>query len=248
MEMIGGRTVKRNNKISIFIIGVVTILIIMFQIPFPSSLYSSSNFGLPLSGKIIIIDPGHGGIDGGASSKDGLLEKEISLRISLLLRDYLQQAGALVIMTREEDTDLASQETKKIRSRKIQDLKKRVQIINEADSDLFVSIHLNAIPSPKWSGAQTFYNRSLDSNEKLAKFIQSEIRENLSNTSRLAKPINNVYLLKEAQTPGALIEVGFLSNPTEAQLLNTLEYQQKIAVSIYQGILRYHTNEPVPLQ
>lgn len=224
------------------------ILLLFFIIKIPITKDSSSNFGLPLAGKIIVIDPGHGGIDGGASSKEGLLEKEVALSISLLLRDYLQEAGALVIMTREEDKDLAEQDTKRIRSRKVQDLKRRAQIINETDSDLFVSIHLNAIPSPKWSGAQTFYNRSIDSNERLAKLIQSELRDNLNNTNRLAKPINNVFLLKEAKTTGALVEVGFLSNPTEADLLDTKEYQQKVAVSIYQGISRYYTNEPTPSQ
>ncbi|MCD8500857.1 MAG: N-acetylmuramoyl-L-alanine amidase CwlD [Bacillaceae bacterium] len=219
-------------------------LLLIIKIPLTKD--STAQFGLPLAGKIIVIDPGHGGIDGGASSKEGLLEKEVALSISLLLRDYLQEAGALVIMTREEDKDLAEQDTKRIRSRKIQDLKRRVQMINETDSDLFVSIHLNAIPSPKWSGAQTFYNRSIDSNERLARLIQAELRDNLNNTNRLAKPINNVFLLKEAQTTGALVEVGFLSNPTEAELLETIEYQQKVAVSIYQGISRYYTNESTP--
>lgn len=207
---------------------------------------SGSTWSLPLSGKVIIVDPGHGGIDGGAVSKLGLLEKDVSLNISLTLRDYLQESGALVIMSREKDRDLAESSISGVRNRKISDLKKRVQLVNETGGDLFVSLHLNAIPSPRWSGAQTFYNRAIDENEKVAKFIQEEIRTNLKNTNRFAKPIANVYLLKYAKIPGALVEVGFLSNPTEAELLNTTAYQQKIAASIYQGILRYYTNEPVP--
>lgn len=207
---------------------------------------SGSTWSLPLSGKVIIVDPGHGGIDGGAVSKLGLLEKDVSLNISLTLRDYLQESGALVIMSREEDRDLAESSISGVRNRKVADLKKRVQLVNETGGDLFVSLHLNAIPSPRWSGAQTFYNRAIDENEKVAKFIQEEIRTNLKNTNRFAKPIANVYLLKYAKIPGALVEVGFLSNPTEAELLNTTAYQQKIAASIYQGILRYYTNEPVP--
>lgn len=224
---------------------VLTFIIFYIQYQFITT-DSGSSWSLPLSGKIIIVDPGHGGIDGGASSKQGLLEKDVSLNISLILRDYLQESGALVIMSREEDHDLAGSSTKGIRNRKVDDLKRRVQLINETGGDLFVTLHLNAIPSPRWYGAQTFYNRTIVENEKIAKFIQDEIRTNLENTNRFAKPIGNVYLLKHASIPGALVEVGFLSNPTEAELLNTKAYQQKIAASIYRGILRYYTNEPAP--
>lgn len=222
---------------------VIVLLYIQYQFV---STDSGTIWSLPLTGKVIVIDPGHGGIDGGASSKEGILEKDISLSISLLLRDYLQQSGALVLMSRETDTDLADTSTKGVRNRKVQDLKKRAQLINETDSDLFISLHLNAIPSPRWSGAQTFYNRTDEKNERLARFIQDEIRNNLENTNRLAKPIGNVYLLKQAKKTGALVEVGFLSNPEEANLLTKNTYQQKVAASIYQGILRYYTNEPDP--
>ncbi|MEB1809780.1 MAG: N-acetylmuramoyl-L-alanine amidase CwlD [Bacillaceae bacterium] len=207
---------------------------------------SWSTWQLPLSGKVIILDPGHGGPDGGAVSKSGLLEKDVTLEIALNLRDYLQEAGALVLMTREEDKDLADSDIKKIRHRKVQDLKRRVELINGSDGDMFVSIHLNAIPSPKWKGAQTFYNRTIEENEYIAKFVQDEIRRNLENTHRVAKPIGNVFLIKQAQIPGVLVEVGFLSNPEEARLLEKEKYQQKVAASIYQGILRYYSEEPVP--
>lgn len=207
---------------------------------------NSTGWHLPLSGKVIVIDPGHGGIDGGASSKSGTLEKDVTLELSFLLRDYLQQSGALVLMTREGDHDLASESTQRVRSRKVEDLRKRVSIINESNADLFISIHLNAIPSSKWRGAQTFYNRSIEGNEKLAKQIQGEIRRNLDNTNREAKPINSVYVIQQANIPGALVEVGFLSNPTEAELLKTKDYQMKVAASIYEGILRYASDDPLP--
>ncbi|MCK0473402.1 N-acetylmuramoyl-L-alanine amidase CwlD [Halalkalibacter sp. APA_J-10(15)] len=228
-----------------FAIGVVCLLSVI-QYQFVSN-DSWGTWNLPLSGKVIIIDPGHGGIDGGAVSKAGVLEKDVTLAISEQLRDYLQEAGALVLMTREEDRDLADADTQKIRHRKIQDLKRRVEVINESDADLFVSIHLNAIPSPKWSGAQVFYNRAIPENEPMAKFVQDELRVNLENTTRQAKPIHNVYVIKEATIPGVLIEAGFLSNPFESEQLNTEEYQQKIAASIYQGLLRMYTNEKPPL-
>ncbi|WP_100406028.1 N-acetylmuramoyl-L-alanine amidase CwlD [Bacillus solitudinis] len=227
-----------------FALGVVSLLFII-QYQFISS-DSWSTWQLPLSGKVIILDPGHGGVDGGASSNGGALEKDVTLSISMQLRDYLQEAGALVLMTREEDRDLAHENTRKIRQRKMEDLKRRVEIVNESDGDMFISLHLNAIPSPRWSGAQTFYNRRISENETLAKFVQDEVKRNLENTNRYAKPIENIFLLKNAVIPGVLVEAGFLSNPTEAELLQTEQYQQKVAASIYQGILRYYTNEIEP--
>ncbi|WP_227938856.1 N-acetylmuramoyl-L-alanine amidase CwlD [Alkalihalobacillus deserti] len=227
-----------------FALGVVVLLFII-QYQFVSN-DSWTTWNLPLSGKVIVVDPGHGGIDGGALSKSGILEKEVTLLISEQLRDYLQEAGALVLMTREDDHDLANADTRKVRQRKNEDLRRRVEIVNDSDADLFVSLHLNAIPSPKWSGAQTFYNRAMPENEELARFVQDEVRRNLENTTRQAKPIHNLFLLKNANIPGVLIEAGFLSNPTEAELLQTEKYQQKVAAAIYQGILRYYTDEKVP--
>lgn len=229
------------------IIGVAVIITILFIIidkQFISK--DSTGWHLPLSGYVIVIDPGHGGVDGGAISRSGTMEKDITLAISFKLRDYLQQAGALVVMTREGDHDLASESTERIRSRKVEDLRRRVELINESDADVFVSIHLNSIPSPRWKGAQTFYNRAIEGNEFLAKHIQAEIRRNLENTNREAKPINSVYILQKANIPGALVEVGFLSNPTEAELLASEKYQESVAASIYEGLLRYANNDPLP--
>lgn len=201
-----------------------------------------SSWNLPLAGKIIYLDPGHGGPDGGAQ-RDGVSEKEITLTVSLKLRDYLQEQGALVFMTRETDKDLASSQTRGYSKRKTEDLKKRLQLINESESDLFISIHLNAIPSPRWSGAQTFYSPHFKENKRAAKFIQDELIENLGNTKREAKAISNVYILKYAKKPGSLVEIGFLSNPEERQHLVDPEYQNMVAASIYKGIARYFTDE-----
>lgn len=227
-------------KVGAFILGLVALFLIL-QYDFEEN-DSSKHWNLPLSGEIILLDPGHGGADGGAGDKDAL-EKDIALDISLMVRDYLQEQGALVMMTRLEDKDLASEGTKGLSRRKTEDLKNRLQMINESEADFYVSIHLNSIPSPKWSGAQTFFAPQVEENEKAAKFIQDELRTNLENTTRRAKPINHVYILKYAKKPGVLVEVGFLSNPVEKQNLKNKEYQQKIAASIYQGILRYYTNE-----
>jgi N-acetylmuramoyl-L-alanine amidase len=234
---------KRKIKMISFAVG-FTILLILLQYQFTDN-NSWKSWNLPLSGRIIVLDPGHGGPDGGAVGGE-VVEKDVALSIALKLRDYLQQQGALVVMTREGDNDLAAKNTKGYSRRKIEDLQKRVEFINESEADLFISVHLNAIPSPRWRGAQTFYYASFVENERVAKFIQAELRRNLENTNRSAKAINGVYLLKYAKKPGALVEVGFLSNYDERQLLSSEDYQTKVAASIYKGILRYFSNEKNP--
>lgn len=231
---------KRRLKIISFIAGLLLLFLIL-QHDFSEN-NSWKIWNLPLSGKIILLDAGHGGPDGGAGTGK-TLEKDIALAITLKVRDYLQEQGALVIMTRETDKDLADSDTRGYSRRKVEDLKKRLKMINKSDNDFYVSIHLNAIPSARWSGAQTFYAPHHEENARAAKFIQEELRKNLENTTRKAKPINNVYILKHAKKPGVLVEVGFLSNPTEKELLKTKSYQNKVAASINNGILRYFTNE-----
>ncbi|WP_124726436.1 N-acetylmuramoyl-L-alanine amidase CwlD [Staphylospora marina] len=210
---------------------------------------SQTTWFMPLSGRVIVVDAGHGGPDGGAVSRTGLVEKTVTLNIAMYLRDYLQEAGALVIMTRESDTDLAPPDARGLRSRKAEDLMRRIRLIKEKQADALISIHLNSIPSPKWSGAQTFYNPVREENMKLASFIQAELIRNLQNTNRLPKQKGDIYLLKQSPVPTALVEVGFLSNPKESELLGQPDYQKKLAASIYAGILRYYAgNEPPPLQ
>ncbi|MBX9971502.1 N-acetylmuramoyl-L-alanine amidase CwlD [Cytobacillus firmus] len=231
---------KKKLKIGGFAIGLIVLFLIL-QYDFTDD-DSWESWNLPLTGKIILLDPGHGGPDGGAGDESAL-EKDIALDVSLKVRDYLQEQGALVLMTREEDKDLAPEGTRGYSRRKVEDLKKRLEMINTSNSDFYVSIHLNSIPSPRWSGAQTFYAPGIKENAKAAKFIQDELRRNLENTKRNSKPLNNVFILKYAKKPGVLVEVGFLSNPGERANLKTDEYQDKIAASIYNGIMRYYTNE-----
>jgi N-acetylmuramoyl-L-alanine amidase len=235
---------KKHLKAFFFLIGIALLLIII-KYQFLSD-HSWSTWSMPLTGKVIVIDAGHGGPDGGAVGKGDIIEKDVSLDISLKLRHYFEEAGALVVMTRETDTDLADDRTQGYRRRKAEDLRKRVEMINEENVDLFISVHLNAVPSPKWSGAQTFYNPSNEESEALSRFIQDEIRRNLENTARLAKKMDSVYLLRNVKTAGSLVEVGFLSHPNEKELLKTKDYQNKIAASIYQGVLRYYTEEETP--
>ena len=222
-------------------IGLVTLfLLVTFQFV---SENSWNSWNLPLSGKVIILDPGHGGPDGGASNS-GVLEKDISLSVSNMIRDYLQEQGALVLMTREDDSDLAG-DVQGYRARKREDLRQRVELINQSQADMYLSIHLNAFPSSQSHGAQTFYTLRYKENKELAKFIQAELQDNLENTKREAKAIDHVYVMKYAEKPGALVEIGFLSNTQERNLLVDANYQNKIAVSVYEGIMRFMTEEPI---
>ncbi|OKP67556.1 N-acetylmuramoyl-L-alanine amidase CwlD [Paenibacillus sp. P3E] len=240
---------RKQGKVSVWItwssikksmVGAVLLVIMIGIIAYDMPTAKTLNYwSLPLSGKVIAIDAGHGGPDGGAVSRDGLIEKDINLSVSLYLRDYLQQAGAIVIMTREGDYDLAQQDTKGYSKRKTEDLKQRVRSIEEKGADLFISVHMNSVPSGRWSGAQTFYYPNNEGNKALAGFVQDELRTTLENTDRVAKTVNTVYLLKALKMPAALVEVGFLSHPQESALLGDDVYQRKVATSIYRGILRY---------
>ncbi|WP_102349479.1 N-acetylmuramoyl-L-alanine amidase CwlD [Bacillus sp. Marseille-P3661] len=229
---------KKKLQLIIFFVGSI-LLFFLFQYQF-STHNTWDSWSLPLSGQIIVLDPGHGAPDPGAGPK-GAFEKDIAFNISLTLRDYLQEAGALVILTREDDNDLADKDLKGYSRRKTQDLKRRAELINSSDANLLVSIHLNSLPSSKWRGAQTFYYPRFDENKQLAKSIQAEMERNLENTSRGVKVIDTVYILKQAKIPSVLVEAGFLSNPQERELLNTKSYQEKVAASIYQGILRHYS-------
>lgn len=245
---------RKEGKVSVWIawssikksvLGIVLLAVMIGIIAYDMPTARTLNYwSLPLSGKIIAIDAGHGGPDGGAVSKDGLIEKDINLSVSLYLRDYLQQAGAIVVMTREGDYDLAGEGTQGYSKRKTEDLKQRVRSIEEKGADLFISVHMNSVPSNRWSGAQTFYYPANDGNKALAGLIQDELRTTLENTTRVAKTVNTVYLLKMLKMPAALVEVGFLSHPEESVLLGDDVYQRKVATSIYRGILRYASEQP----
>ncbi|RSK25583.1 N-acetylmuramoyl-L-alanine amidase CwlD [Bacillus sp. HMF5848] len=227
--------------IGVFIVIICLFTFMQYQFRDQDALQS---WNLPLSGLIIAIDPGHGGVDGGAVGGEDVYEKDIALSVSLKLRDYLQEQGALVLLTREDDRDLASPSTKGYRKRWQENLRNRVTFINESAADLFISVHLNAIPSSRWRGAQVFYNPMYKENKALAKAIQAEMIRNLENTDRSAKALQESYLLRKVEKPGALVEIGFLSNDAERNLLQTKAYQHAVAASIYTGIIKYIEKHP----
>lgn len=189
---------------------------------------------LPLFGKVIYVDPGHGGRDPGANYKD-ILEKNINLEISKILSDALMEKGAIVYMTRENDYDLARPN---IAERKKSDLSRRIRMINESACDLYLSIHLNATPSSTWRGAQVFYDDINDKNKLLGEKIQASFKKYLGSKRKL-KQINDLYMYRMIQRPGVLLEVGFLSNANERYVLQKPYYQKKIAKAITEGVINY---------
>jgi len=225
----------------------VALIVIVFTNQLPAA-KTWTYWTLPLSGKTIVLDPGHGGADGGAKSDDGLWEKDVTLNISMYLRDYLQQAGATVVMTRETDTDLADADTKGYSRRKTEDLKARAEIVRETKPDVFISVHLNSIPGPQWYGPQTFYTHNHKDNPSIAWFIQEELRTSVVDTHRQSKRIRNIFILDRSEVPTALVEVGFLSNAAEAANLAKPDYQKQLAAAIYRGMLRYASGEEAPLE
>lgn len=189
---------------------------------------------MPLLGKVIYLDAGHGGADPGALYKS-IKEKDINLAISKKLEEELSALGAIVYQTRYGDYDLSVPYAS---NRKRSDLSRRGNIINDSGCDLYLSIHLNADSSLTWQGAQVFYDDINPENETIAKMMQALFKKKLY-TQRKEKKVNDLYLSKRTDRPGVLLELGFLSNPNERYLLKTENYQTKLSHIITEGVVAY---------
>lgn len=196
---------------------------------------------LPERKHIIVIDPGHGGIDGGATSCTGKLESSFNLEISLRLNDLFHFLGYPTRMIRTEDISVyKSGET--IAQKKVSDLKERVRVINDTKNALLISIHQNIFPDGRYSGAQVFYAPNPGS-QALAKELQAALIQNVnSGSKRQEKKSTKVYLMEHISCPGVLIECGFLSNPQEENKLKTVKYQQELCSVIATTVSRHLSN------
>ena len=216
------------------IVAIITcLLIITYIVPINASTIDNSD-------KVILIDPGHGGIDGGAKSKTGTIEKDINLQISLKLRDNLEEKGYKVYMTRDNDEGLY-EKGNTVKEKKREDLNRRVEMKKETECDIFISIHQNMFPQSKCYGAQVWY-ASNDNSYNLATVVQDSIKESVKdNNKRVAKPAAEAYLILRDKYEGAsiLVECGFLSNPDEEAKLKSDEHQNLIVEGISVGIDKY---------
>ena len=186
-----------------------------------------------LVGKVIVLDAGHGGKDKG-TSVDNVYESDINLSLVNRLKKELNKHGVGVVLTRNGDYDLSSPNVSR---RKKSDFDNRIKLINNSGADLYLSIHMNYLSDSRYYGAQVFYTSG---NERLAKDIQDSLISNVNTPLKEKKLSSSIYMYKQLNIPGVLIECGFLSNDKERRLLVTEEYQDKLVNAIVDGLLEYY--------
>ncbi len=188
-----------------------------------------------LGGLTVVIDPGHGGYDGGARARDsGVWEKELTLQISLAVEEALLERGAQVVLTRTRDECLAEEGSGKARKRA--DLQKRLDIAEHSGADVFLSIHLNEYRDRTESGPQVFYQRGADAGRLLAGTLQEALVSTLAPAKVRAANAGDYYVLRSTSLPAALVECGFLSNPEEEKKLLDRAYHSRIAQAVADGL------------
>lgn len=194
--------------------------------------------------KTVIIDAGHGGMDGGTSAKDGTLEKNLNLQIAQKLDEILRSMGIETVMTRSEDVSIHDESAKTVRQKKVSDIKNRLNIINSTENAVFVSIHQNHFSNPKYSGTQVFYSKNDPLSRLLAECVRMAVISYLQpeNTREIKQSGTEIYLLYHSPVPSIMVECGFLSNVQEANSLKDEEYQRKLAFLIAIGIVDYFKN------
>lgn len=211
--------------------------------------YTAINYGcksivvsaLPFNGRIIVIDAGHGLPDGGAVSENGTVEQGLNLDIAKRLQHMLEQSGAYVLMTRADENSVADNLDTKIREIKRSDLKFRKSLRDSSGCDAFISIHMNKFEQSKYKGAQVFYSKTPVNSKLLGNCLQNSLIEIADpDNKRVAKEADNsIFILKNSDTPSVIVECGFISNAEEEAKLNSEEYREKLAYSIYNGICSY---------
>ncbi len=194
--------------------------------------------------RCVIIDAGHGGVDGGATSCSGVLESDINLQIALRLNDLFHLLGIDTKMIRSVDRSIHT-EGESIAAKKVSDLKERVRIVNSTDNAILISIHQNHYPDSQYKGGQVFYSNNKESKE-LAQLLQKEFVKTINKASRRqAKLAEKVYLMQHIQCPGVLIECGFISNFEEEAKLLSADYQKKLCTVIVSSVSTYFDVDPV---
>lgn len=220
------------RKTKYFSLIVIYLSVLLCLVLFPvlgSKTVTTISENYPLSDRFcIVIDAGHGGVDGGATSCTGVLESKINLEIALRLDDLMHLLGYKTVMIRNTDRSIHTHGNS-IAAKKVSDLKERVRIINSNKNAVFISIHQNYFSDSKYSGAQVFYANSPQS-KNLAKAAQTSLNATLCvNSNRQIKPSKGIYLMENTTQPGILVECGFISNHSEEAKLRNSEYQKKIS-------------------
>ena len=230
---------RKSESIAFYITIVLIVLFLSLGSNQVATVFSENS---PIVRKhCIVIDPGHGGEDGGATSCSGILESQFNLEISQRLNALLQLLGYETKMIRNTDISIYKSGDS-IAQKKVSDLKERVRITNETNNSVLLSIHQNNFPDSKYSGAQIFYSAT-EGSQELAKTLQSKFVSVLNKGSkRQCKKSSGIYLMEHIQCTGVLIECGFLSNPEEEYRLRSEEYQKKISCVIATAVGEYLSN------
>jgi len=228
----------------IWVLGGMAVFIIMLI--GAGSVKLTSSFSSSLKNKVIVIDPGHGGADPGAQNS-GLKEKDINLDISLRIRKSLESKGCIVILTREVDKDFYLPGCVLGRMAKRAELDKRIGLATESNADLFISVHTNSFPRSSTYGMETYYHLKSSTGKALAELIQKQLTLLQTDNKRKSKA-GDYYIINQSQIPAVLVEVGFISNPRERNLLLTNNYRDSIADAIGTGIEHYFNVFPQGVQ
>ncbi len=235
--MIFGWRRRKKRRRGWAVAGGLLLLAVLVLGPRPQAEAPQPALALALLGKTIVIDAGHGGFDPGAIGAGGVLEKDVNLAISQRVAALLRQVGATVVETRTADEALA--ESKRA------DIYRRVEIAEQCQAELFITIQANSIPQQQYRGAQVFYAAGSTEGQGLSESIQQSLGQVLQNTTRQAKSIENIYVVNKLAIPSIVVECGFLSNPEEEALLADSRYQQLTAYAIFLGIVSYYSEQPV---
>ena len=230
-------TNNQNRILKLVMVGIL--MFSMFVVARESAVYVNSTQVEEKKNICVVIDAGHGGADPGKVGINDQLEKDINLEIAQMLKQFLQAEGITVVMTREGDGGLYDENAS---NKKVQDMKRRLAIIEEADPVLVVSIHQNSYHEEYVKGAQVFYYETSQNSKQLAEIIQEQLRSLDSDTKREAKGNDSYFLLKKTSKPIVIVECGFLSNREEAAELSTPLYQEKMAWNIHMGVMKYLYN------
>ena len=231
------------SKIILFIFILLIVVLAIFFVTDRNNSKSLSALATPAGTYTVIIDPGHGGPDGGAVGVDGTVEKDLNLVIALKIRDILEICGVNTLMTRETDISIHDNDVEGIRRQKISDIRNRFNIIEKTENAVYVSIHQNHFSSQKYKGTQVFYSPNNSLSKQFAQIMQEDFASILqpTNTRQIKKSGTEIYLLYHAKCPAIMIECGFLSNPEETMMLKNVEYQNKLSIVAAEGILKFLT-------
>lgn len=240
-DVLSGARFQRKLSVAVMTVVLLGVMAAFAAARQDAEVRQTESISLPLSGLTILVDPGHGGYDGGARARDsGVWEKHINLQVALKTEAALKAQGAQVVMTRREDDDLCTEDRPAGQTKKRQDMEARVDLARDSGAAMVISIHMNEYRQRSQSGPQVFYREGSDSSRLLAGCMQEALVNGL-NPSKKRVAMAGDYFILQLEVPSVLVECGFISNSAEEKLLLDGAYQEKIAQAIAAAAAEYVT-------